>query len=107
MCRRSLLRDYERKGLRLTRDDAFVHSNWSGYLKEPNGSIVWDKAHEAAAETCMIHTSGHASADELARFANTLAPKTLVPIHGVEWDNPGLQLPTITRLGDGEAWAVP
>ena len=37
MLRPSLLRDYVRKGLALTKDDCWVFSMWSGYLGEPGG----------------------------------------------------------------------
>lgn len=104
--RRSLVDDYAKKGLHLSNQDAFVHSNWSGYLKLEGGSLVWDQAAAAGANTCLIHTSGHASAAELARFAGTLAPQALVPVHGIEWDDHGLDLPPVKRLQDGETWEI-
>lgn len=106
MARRSLVPDYAAKRLVFSPEDAFVHSNWSGYLKAPGGSEAWDAARAAGADTCLIHTSGHASALELARFANALAPKWLVPVHGVEWDDHGLELPSVERLNDGQVWAI-
>lgn len=106
MSRRSLVDDYAAKGLSFSPSDAFVHSNWSGYLNAPGGSEAWDNASAAGANTCLIHTSGHASATELARFANALAPRALVPIHGVAWDEHGLSLPPLVRLDDGQSWVV-
>jgi len=107
MARRSLVEDFAAKGLVFTERDAFVHSSWSGYLKARNGSVAWDKAQKVGADTCLIHTSGHASADELARFANVLNPKRLVPVHGIQWDDHGLELPPVMRLADGQVWDVP
>ncbi len=102
-----MVEDFASKGLEFTSDDAFVHSSWVGYLDESDHSTAWATARARGAVTCLIHTSGHASAVELARVANALGPKTLVPVHGVKWDDHGLDLPFLTRLRDGEAWTIP
>lgn len=108
MTRASLLRDFERGDvLRIGADDAFVHSSWSGYLNEDDPLSPWVKAGAAGARRELIHTSGHAGPADLARFADKTAPRYLVPVHGVEWDAPGIALPPVMRLGDGQAWSVP
>lgn len=108
MTRASLLRDFERgDALPITAADAFVHSNWSGYLDKADPRSAWAKAEAVGARCELIHTSGHAGAAELSRFAARVAPRFLVPVHGHAWDNPGIPLPPVIRLSDGEAWSVP
>lgn len=107
MARNSLVRDFEAGGdLPMTASDCFVHSSWSGYLDESNVNSGWIVAGRAGARRELIHTSGHASAPELSRFAAAIDPQILVPVHGVEWDAPGIALPPVKRLRDGERWAI-
>ena len=85
MARNSLVRDFEAGGdLPMTARDCFVHSSWSGYLDESNVNSGWIVAGRAGARRELFHTSGHASAPELSRFPAAIAPRILVPIHGVE-----------------------
>lgn len=107
MARNSLVSDYEIGGdLAMTAQDCFVHSSWSGYLDEENDQSGWVVAGKAGARRELIHTSGHASSADLSRFANAIGPKALVPVHGTEWDSPGIALPPIKRLMDGETWGI-
>lgn len=105
MLRDSMLRDFERADIGFTPDDAYVFSNWRGYLDPTDRKTAWAKAEAAGAQTMHLHTSGHASAAELARFAKAIDPRWLVPVHGVRWDDPGIELPPVQRLSDGVAWS--
>lgn len=108
MTRASLLRDFERSNLlQILRGDAFVHSSWAGYIDESDPRSPWMRAGAAGARRAHIHTSGHAAPADLERFACQVAPRYLVPVHGVQWDVPGIVLPPVMRLADGEAWSVP
>jgi ribonuclease J len=107
MLRDPMLRDFEKAGLGFTSDDAYVFSNWSGYLDQLDPQKPWARAEAAGARTLRLHTSGHASAAMLSTFAKAMSPSHLVPVHGIEWDNPGIPLPPVRRLVDGEPWAVP
>lgn len=102
MTRRSLVRDFVRKGVKPTSEDAWCWSQWRGYLENADGTFIkhWFEAGGARAE--HIHTSGHASVADLRAFASAIGPKTLVPIHGVKWDERQTGFPPITRLRDGE-----
>lgn len=107
MLRDSMVRDFERGGIGFTADDAYVFSNWSGYIDPDDLNSGWAKARAAGAKTLKLHTSGHASPSDLARFAAAISPKALVPVHGVAWDNPIIPLPPVRRLTDGEPWILP
>lgn len=108
MGRKSLMRDFQRyDSLPMTAEDCFIHSNWSGYLDELDEESGWAIAKRVGARRELVHTSGHAGASDLSRFARAVAPRKLVPVHGVEWDAPGIELPPIRRLGDGENWEIP
>ena len=102
-----MLRDFEKAGLGFTSDDAYAFSNWSGYLDQIDPDKPWAKAEAAGSRTLRLHTSGHASAAMLSTFATAMSPSHLVPVHGTEWDNPGIPLPPVRRLVDGEPWTVP
>lgn len=106
MLRDSMVRDFDRAGLGFTSDDAYAFSNWSGYLDAADANSGWARAQAAGAKTVKLHTCGHASPADLARFAAAIAPKALVPVHGIAWDEPAISLPPVRRLADGEAWAL-
>jgi ribonuclease J len=107
MLRDSMVRDFDRAGLGFTPDDAYAFSNWSGYLDPEDVTSGWSQARAAGAVTVKLHTSGHASPSDLSRFAAAIAPKALVPVHGIAWDEPEITLPPVRRLTDGEPWELP
>lgn len=103
MLRESLVRDYERKGVKPAREDAWSWSMWKGYLDKIGvGFSEW--LHPAHAQ--HIHTSGHASPADLRRFAASMKPKALVPIHSFTWDENTDGFPAIHRLRDGETLSL-
>lgn len=106
MLRNSMVRDFERGGLGFTSRDAYVFSNWSGYLDTEDPNTAWARAKAAGAAVLKLHTSGHASPETLSNFARVIAPKALVPVHGVAWDAPEISLPPVVRLRDGQRWVV-
>ncbi len=103
MIRSSLIRDYAAGGVNPDADDAWSWSLWSGYLKDEGGRQLarWFEP----ARACHIHTSGHASVADLRMFAESIAPKAVVPIHGVAWDGHFELFPRLKRLSDGEQFA--
>lgn len=62
-------------------DGNLIYSMWEGYKeqKETQQFIEWLKSKNFTIHD--IHTSGHADIDTLKEFANTLAPKSIIPIH--------------------------
>lgn len=107
MIRDSMIAEFENGGLGFRKMDAYVFSNWRGYLDEVDSNTGWARAKAAGARTLHLHTSGHASASDIARFAAAIAPRWIVPVHGISWDAPGIDLPPLQRLADGERWEVP
>ena len=101
-----MLEEFERGGLGFTPDDTYVFSSWSGYLDDADPKSGWNRAKAVGAHVTLAHTSGHASPIEIERFARSLAPKAVVPVHGLAWDNPGIETPPIQRLVDGQAWLI-
>lgn len=54
-----------------------IHSMWEGYITEG----LREFCKERGLVVKQVHTSGHATIDDLKRFSQALKPKTLVPIH--------------------------
>ena len=63
-----------------------TYSMWEDYLtgRSVRRVVTWLEEHGIPWQ--VIHTSGHASAANLQRFAAALAPRMLVPIHSFEID---------------------
>ncbi len=102
MLRPPLLRDFLRTGVVLTGADAWVFSMWSGYLDRPGYDVVPDSFAAVGVDPELIHTSGHASTEDLLAFARAVSPKTLVPVHGEVWDDHVKDFPAVRRLADDE-----
>ncbi len=79
---------------------------WNGYLKNEDGACVQTWFVAGGARANHIHTSGHASPDDLRKFAQSMRAKSLVPIHGIAWDGNTDGFPSIKRLRNGEALAI-
>lgn len=58
-----------------------IYSMWEGYKEQTTTHqfIDWLKSRNFTIHD--IHTSGHADIDTLKEFADTLAPKSIIPIH--------------------------
>lgn len=81
----ALLNDFIEGGLLPSGHDAFVWSNWAGYLKDDAQKQLIDWFSNSNIKPIHIHTSGHASRDALKSFVKSIAPKILIPIHGENW----------------------
>jgi len=106
MIRPSLIRDFTAKGVVPTQADAWSYSQWRGYLDQPDGVALKAWFDEGGARPLHLHTSGHASTADLKAFATAIAPKALVPIHGVAWDTDRDGFENVVRLRDGEPLTI-
>lgn len=68
-------------------DNLLIYSMWSGYLYKNHAAFdeykcsFVDKATEAGSRLIQLHTSGHATADEIKKVCEITQAKTIVPIH--------------------------
>lgn len=63
-----------------------IYSQWLGYLSYSNKDYFGAEAisgyrNDPQINFVYAHTSGHATVEDLKRFAKALKPKTLVPVH--------------------------
>lgn len=83
-----------------------TYSMWEGYLKQESSIrvIEWLERHGIPWQT--IHTSGHASVADLKRFAESLAPRRLVPIHSLKTERFVEFFDKVALQDDGAWWDV-
>lgn len=83
-----------------------IHSQWDGYLKEDRFLKIdaWRKTNGMPFH--QVHTSGHASPDDLKRLVTALNPKMLVPIHSDVPERYSELYPYVTAHADGEWWEI-
>ncbi|MBF0215946.1 MAG: MBL fold metallo-hydrolase [Candidatus Omnitrophica bacterium] len=79
-----------------------VYSMWEGYLTEKFRAYAAGKG--ISIET--VHTSGHADADDLKKFASAMNPKTLIPIHTPDPDQYPALFNNVKVLADKEIFCV-
>lgn len=61
---------------------SLIYSMWPGYLERSSPNLQ-DWCKHKSVDFDIIHTSGHASVDDLQRLVSAISPKTLIPIHTV------------------------
>jgi len=83
-----------------------VYSLWSGYLQEERHQafLEWLGKHDISLSHC--HTSGHAPAVDLQRFAEALSPAALIPIHSFEPQAFDELFENVVMVEDGEWWTT-
>lgn len=58
-----------------------VWSMWPGYLEKPPGERLRDRLAERGIPLTVVHSSGHASIQDLQRLAAAVSASQIVPIH--------------------------
>lgn len=76
-----------------------IYSMWEGYLTEQFSQYCKEKGISIE----QIHTSGHATAEDLKLFSNALKPKVLIPIHTFDANRYPSLFKNVKILKDGEA----
>ena len=88
-------------------DDAtLIYSQWLGYLQSGTYQRMEEWLCRRGIPMRHIHTSGHASAVDLRRFASALAPKAVVPIHSFAPEKYDQLFDNVVYRDDGEWWEV-
>ena len=72
-----------------------IYSQWLGYLSCMDSDYygaeaIFDYQNDPQVNFVYAHTSGHATVEDLKKFAEALNPKMLVPVHtecGNQYDN--------------------
>lgn len=85
---------------------SFTYSQWQGYMQRDSfaPTRAWLAEHGISIE--HVHTSGHADAVSLRRFAQAISPRQLVPIHTIhpeDYNDFGIPVAIQT---DGVWWQV-
>lgn len=100
------------RGLKALEGGSLVWSMWDGYLKEESSRRFLEFLGQqgmdldAPAGLKVIHTSGHADLDTLKKFANSLSPKIIIPIHTMNPEKYGDIYKNSRMLEDGEEYEV-
>lgn len=103
--RPSMMRDLEQAACL---DGAIlVYSLWPGYLKRAELGSFHEWLKERRIPLVHCHTSGHASPQDLQRFAEALAPRMLVPIHSFATKRFSEHFENVQLKEDGQWWDVP
>ena len=68
------------KGIKSVAGGLIAYSMWDGYLTKEFRAFCKGKGLSSE----YIHTSGHATTEDLQSFAKALNPKKLIPIHTFE-----------------------
>lgn len=85
---------------------SFIYSQWAGYLEQGVYASMEAWLSGRGIKMRHIHTSGHASPNDLKRFAKALSPSALVPIHSFTPERFGDMFDSVTPRRDGEWWEI-
>lgn len=102
--RPSMIDDLERANC-LT-DATVVYSLWDGYLKTERFQKFVNWIDRTGIPMTKIHTSGHASPQDLQQLAKAINPRKLVPIHTFNRDQYPDLFPNVEIRDDGEWFEI-
>jgi ribonuclease J len=80
-----------------------IYSMWEGYLERSN---LRETLKQKGVELETVHTSGHATEQDLSRLAQAFKPKCLVPIHTFQPQEYLALFPNVHILNDGEEFVL-
>jgi ribonuclease J len=103
--RPSMTRDLEKA--ECLQDATLIYSLWPGYLKRKELRSFHEWLERRGISLVHCHTSGHASPQDLQRFARAIAPIMLVPIHSFETKRFAEYFDNVEMKKDGQWWEVP
>jgi len=80
----------------------FIYSQWAGYLRQTSFDSFRNFLDEHQIPITLVHTSGHAFIEDLRKFAKTLNPGKIVPIHTSAPENFSKYFDNVEMHADGE-----
>ncbi|MEZ5941155.1 MAG: MBL fold metallo-hydrolase [Planctomycetaceae bacterium] len=83
-----------------------LYSRWHGYLDQPDWLRTKEKLANANGFLHDVHTSGHILSADINRLVESIAPKTVIPIHTFEPEQFQQRFSNVRVLTDGEAFDV-
>lgn len=93
-----------------TRPITVIYSMWEGYLAERTGTkghLVYEKLRsKPMVKFEKIHTSGHATLDDLKTFASAINPKVIIPFHSEHKTQYPEHFENVKMLDDGELYTL-
>jgi ribonuclease J len=103
--RPSMMRDLEKA--KCLQEAKLIYSLWPGYLKREELRSFHGWLDKRSIPLVHCHTSGHASPQDLQRYANAISPKMLVPIHSFATKRFKDFFENVNMKEDGQWWEVP
>jgi ribonuclease J len=84
----------------------YIYSLWEGYWDRGDNERVknWLEKHSIPKKS--IHTSGHASPEDLQQYVNAINPSKVIPIHSFMPESYSELFPNVVLLDDGNWWEV-
>lgn len=83
-----------------------VWSLWPGYLDNPSGEKLRGWLADQQIPLTVLHSSGHASVEDLKRLAMAISADRVTPIHTAAPDFYEQLFANVERQDDGEWWPV-
>jgi ribonuclease J len=103
--RPSMVRDLEKA--ECLQAAKLIYSLWPGYLQRKELRSFYKWLTKRSIPLIHCHTSGHASPQDLQRFAKAIAPKMLVPIHSFATKRFKEYFNNVKMKKDGQWWEIP
>ncbi len=100
--RPSMLRDLDRA--KCLNGASLISSVWSGYVHRSHKEL--DQMEALGIERTHIHTSGHATVDELRKFVDAIPARRVIPIHLEDRDGFAELSDRVEIKNDHEWWEV-
>ena len=100
--RPSMLRDLQKA--ECLSGATLISSVWSGYIHRSQNEL--EQMKQTGIERFHVHTSGHATVDELQMFVDAFPKSRVVPIHLEDREGFGRLSPNVELRNDHERWEV-
>ncbi len=83
-----------------------IWSMWPGYLDQPSSRPLLTWLEERGIPLTLLHASGHASPDDLRRYAAAVAAKQVVLVHTCHPERFAPLVDNVQTRQDGEWWEI-